>query len=329
MVEVLEIVASLIKSSWTQEILDIKEGGRCRKQSLAWQIIHHMWQGQEMAAPREQQHPAAVDGLCTGCRGSQPAVEEKQLSETPNFPCAWMKCSPRPSLGLGQKIISCLFLPCPLTPQDSYQHDVVFSRNTKSQPASVPGVMVWLWARACGCSWRQVPGSIIYRRLDWNVFCPSGEHSHPSPALFLWAAQLVRLQGTLEIFIHFCVSSWEFSARRSTDSGIFSFNRVTTTTTTTSHSVLLIFQEVKTKDKRMLQCVQGFLFSGCLELLIESIARDVFKLNELHEVFGWKTQHTYHAEIYHMILATSFLLSYVMHQAMWLGAGQVQDTEDQ
>lgn len=74
----------------------------------------------------------------------QPAVKENQLSETPDFPCAWMNCSPRPSLGLVQKTILCLFLTCPLTYQDSYQHDVVFSPNMKSQPASAPGVMVRL-----------------------------------------------------------------------------------------------------------------------------------------------------------------------------------------
>lgn len=73
----------------------------------------------------------------------QPAVEEKQLSDPPAFPCAWTKRSPQPSSGIWQKTIPLyLFSPCLLTQHGSCQHDVVFNLNVKSQSAFVPDVMV-------------------------------------------------------------------------------------------------------------------------------------------------------------------------------------------
>lgn len=73
----------------------------------------------------------------------QPAVEEKQLSGPPAFPCAWTKFSPQSPLGILQKTIPLyLLLPCPLTQRGSFQHDVVFNLKAKLQSASVPGVMV-------------------------------------------------------------------------------------------------------------------------------------------------------------------------------------------
>lgn len=73
----------------------------------------------------------------------QPTVEEKLFSDHPAFPCAWMKRSSQSSSGILQKTIPlCVFLPCPLTQHGSFQHDVVFDLNTKSQSASVSGVMV-------------------------------------------------------------------------------------------------------------------------------------------------------------------------------------------
>lgn len=177
--------------------------------------------------------------------------------------------------------------------------------------------MVWLWAHACDCTWRQVHGSTIWKWPDWNMFCPPGEQSHPHPALSLWASQQVRLEGRLESFIPFYVSSCKFSARRSTASGTFSF--CTVTTTTTFHSALLLFQKVKTEQT--LQCVQGHQWvlgaahrKHCQRCFhVEWTPRSIWVKNAAYR--------SYHAKIHRIILATSFLLSHMMHQAMWLSAG--------
>jgi len=102
-----------------------------------------------MSEPGEQPHPAAAEGsvcrpgMTAAASLHQPSLEEKQLFDPPAFPRAWMKHSPQSSSEILQKIILLyLFLSCPLTQQGSFQHDVVFNPNTKSQSASLPGVMV-------------------------------------------------------------------------------------------------------------------------------------------------------------------------------------------
>lgn len=113
-IEVLEIVASLIRSSWIQGHWILKrEAGAGNK---AWHDRlsitcgrDRKWQCQESSSTQQLWMGYAEASL------HQPAVKEKQLSETPDFPCAWMKCSPQPYSGLLQETIPCLFLPCPLT----------------------------------------------------------------------------------------------------------------------------------------------------------------------------------------------------------------------